>query len=94
MKEYLLSAVILLVASSIGFGLWQKARADKAEARAEIAEGLVKAHEEANRVLNSYLRKVEEERDYWESQSNQLEGKEGIDDPLSPYLRSVLELVQ
>lgn len=94
MKNVANAALALLVLCSIGFGAWEKTRADKAVSRAEKAEGTLEAYKKANAVLNIHLREAEADRAKWAQVASELETKEGADESLSPYLRAVLDRLQ
>lgn len=98
MRAILAGAVLALSASLVGFGLWQKSRAEKAEElavrmeqRALSAEAEVRAHEVSMKALEDHLSRTREDRDRWADVARELETKEGKDETLNPYLRAVLD---
>lgn len=93
-KLWLAAIALSAFTATAAFGAYQKSRADRAQARADAAEALVEGYKEANRILDSHLRKAEQERDRWEQVAQELESEEGIDEPLNSYERSVLERVR
>lgn len=79
---------------ALGVGLWgysQSVRANRAEARANIAERQVVMHQNAQAELSKYLVTLETEKRRWEELSAEMEKETGSDQELSPYLRRVLD---
>lgn len=97
----ILLAAALVVGSLAAWGEFQRqgrldALRDLTAAQAEIAT-LAAARQQAQDAaaeLDKHLRRTAEARDAWAAIARETDNLEGADEPLSPYLRGVLDRVR
>jgi len=89
---------VLALVGALWFVTGQRdaARADAAEWKGKhaVAMARIAQVQEAGRVHRGHLERVEAEAARWRAVAEELQSLEGVDAPLSPYLRSILDRVR